>query len=206
MVVAVGLLLVLSSSKNVIRTKSKDFSFQLRGSDERKTFIWFYVRPFGQCGLSFVTGEGTERLYVAVSLIKTSSFSRDEGAGVWGRIRATNQKSFFKKTVKTKKRCVKSWQRCVAASRRECGRGACKRVPEGLRVVLQVPLAARGLYILSSLCNSPALQPPATRRRAKLGQHPGWGLCIVGTISYTQRCCNARRTEGAAISKKRQIA
>jgi len=62
MVVAVGLLLVLSSSKNVIRTKSKDFSFQLRGSDERKTFIWFYVRPFGQRGLSFVTGEGTESL------------------------------------------------------------------------------------------------------------------------------------------------
>lgn len=64
-------------------------------------------------------------------------------------LEAPIKQSFFNGTVMSKGQCAMGQERCVAASRRECGRGACKREPEGLRALLQVPLAARGLLRLS---------------------------------------------------------
>ncbi len=56
---------------------------------------------------------------------------RDGAAGVWGRIRATNKKSFL--NSQWSRYTVSGKERCVGASRCECGRGACKKEPEERR-------------------------------------------------------------------------
>jgi len=73
---------------------------------------------------------------------------------------------------------------------------------EGLRTVLQVPPAAKGLYKTKSKNELTGPAAPATRRRAKLGQHPGCKRCPKVTVMVYKAHGKAYRTGVAAISKK----
>jgi len=64
--------------------------------------------------------------------------------------------------------------------------GACKRMFEGLRTVLQVPLAANGQYKILSKKQLSRPFAPATRRLAQSGQHPGLKLCTNINFKFIQ--------------------